>query len=328
MTDNSITNSSAFKNNANKNTALTVDLQPLRALAAEYLCDTQQTLDSRRLFHGRGQCYPGLEFVCIDFFQPVILITLFSEPPAEWLAQLLQALNPIALKTSWAVVVQRRYQEGAPSEVMQGNMPERWLAARGPLRFLLNPLTQQNVGYFLDMEPGRQWLEATVAGKRVLNLFAYTCAFSVVAVAAGAERVVNVDMSKKALSLGRENHHLNGLDKQCSAFLPEQILKSWSRIKKPGPYDIVIFDPPSFQRGSFVASKDYAKLVSRLPELMPHGGQVLACLNAPELPTDFLHECFAKHCPEAKFVKRLPSAPEFPDVDPEQQLKLLHFEFG
>jgi 23S rRNA (cytosine1962-C5)-methyltransferase len=310
----------------NNNPALTIDLQPLRALAEQYRRDTSQTLDSRRLFHGRGRCYPGLEFVCIDFFQPVVLMTLFAEPPEGWLAGLLHELQPIALSVDWTLVVQRRYLEGAPSEVVQGVMPARWLAARGPLRFWLNPLTQQNVGYFLDMEPGRQWLEAAAPGKRVLNLFAYTCAFSVVAVAAGAERVVNVDMSKKALSLGRENHHLNGLDKQRSAFLPEQILKSWSRIRKQGPYDIVIFDPPSFQRGSFVATKDYAKLVRRLPELMPDGGSVLACLNAPELPTDFLHECFAEHCPEARFVERLPSAAAFPDVDPEQQLKLLHFE--
>ncbi|WP_084005495.1 class I SAM-dependent methyltransferase [Gilvimarinus polysaccharolyticus] len=304
-----------------------IDLQSLHSLARECLKNPAQIQDSCRLFHGRGQCYPGLEFVCLDFFQPVLLITLFAEPPNTWLAELIAELTPVAVKVGWTIVVQRRYLEGAPSEVVEGNMPERWLAARGPLRFLLNPLTQQNVGYFLDMEPGRQWLEAVAPGKRVLNLFAYTCAFSVVAVAAGAERVVNVDMSKKALAQGRENHHINGLDKQRSAFLPEQILKSWSRIRRQGPYDIVIFDPPSFQRGSFVASKDYAKLVRRLPELMPEGGRVLACLNAPELATDFLLECFAEHCPTAQFVARLASAPEFPDANPEQRLKLLHFEF-
>lgn len=309
-------------------TALTIDLQPLRALAGEARCAPEQTLDSRRLFHGRGQCYPGLEFVCIDFFQPVVLVTLFAEPPEGWLAECIPEITAIAVAANWAVVVQRRYWQGAPSEVVVGEVPERWLAARGPLRFWLNPLTQQNVGYFLDMEPGRQWLESKASGKRVLNLFAYTCAFSVVAVAAGAERVVNVDMSKKALGQGRANHHLNGLDKQRSAFLPEQILKSWSRIRRQGPYDIVIFDPPSFQRGSFVASKDYVKLVRRLPELMPDGGDVLACLNAPELASDFLHQCFAENCPAARFIERLPSAPEFPDVNPEQRLKLLHFEFA
>ena len=304
-----------------------IDLQPLLALAQACARQPGQTHDSRRLFHGRGRCFTGLEFVCIDFFQPVVLVTLFAAPPDTWLAELLADITPLARANSWTLVVQRRYVEGAPSEVVLGDMPERWLAARGPLRFLLNPLTQQNVGYFLDMEPGRQWLESNAAGKRVLNLFAYTCAFSVVAVAAGAEKVVNVDMSKKALAQGRENHHLNGLDKQRSAFLPEQILKSWSRIRRQGPYDIVIFDPPSFQRGSFVASKDYAKLVRRLPELLPHGGSVLACLNAPELATDFLLQSFAEHCPEAQFITRLPSAPEFPDANPDRQLKLLYFEF-
>jgi len=308
--------------------AAKIDLQPLYQLAQQCRQQPEQVHDSRRLFHGRGQCYPGLEFVCLDFFQPVLLLTLFAEPRKAWLDKLVNDLTPLVLELNWALVVQRRHREGAPSELLLGQMPERWLAARGPLRFLLNPLTQQNVGYFLDMEPGRQWLETAAAGKRVLNLFAYTCAFSVVAVAAGATRVVNVDMSKKALAQGRENHHLNGLDKHRSAFLPEQILKSWSRIRRQGPYDIVIFDPPSFQRGSFVASKDYAKLVRRLPELMPAGGSVLACLNAPELASDFLHQCFAEHCPEARFIARLPNSVDFPDTDPEQRLKLLHFEFS
>ncbi|WP_052480961.1 class I SAM-dependent methyltransferase [Gilvimarinus agarilyticus] len=303
-----------------------IDLQPLQALAQQCASRPLEVLDSRRLFHGRGQCYPGLEFVCIDFFQPALLVTLFDAPPQHWLDELLSGITPLALSANWTLVVQRRYLEGAPSEVVLGEMPERWFAARGPLRFLLNPLTQQNVGYFLDMEPGRRWLEANAAGKRVLNLFAYTCAFSVVAVAAGAAQVVNVDMSKTALSRGRENHQLNGHDKQRSAFLPEQILKSWSRIRRQGPYDIVILDPPSFQRGSFVASKDYAKLVRRLPELLPQGGRVLACLNAPELATDFLHQCFTEYCPNARFVRRLANAPEFPDANPEQCLKLLEFE--
>lgn len=142
---------------------------------------------------------------------------------------------------------------------------------------------------------------------------------------AGAARVVNVDMSKSALARGRHNHQINGLDKRASGFLAEQIFKSWSRIKKPGPYDIVILDPPSFQKGSFIAGRDYYKLIKRLPELMPGGGDVLACLNAPELPGHFLSELFAQYCDGAEFVARLPASRDFPDRDPERQLKLTHW---
>ena len=282
-------------------------------------------IDSYRLFHGRGRCFPGLEFITVDFFQPVLLVTLFAEPPADWMAAFSQELAAQIKSPIETVILQKRYLQGAPSEIMYGDLPADTYARRGSLRFNLHLAQQQNSGFFLDMEPGRCWLEEQAFGKRILNLFAYTCAFSVVAVAAGAEKVVNVDMSSAALNLGRANHQLNGLQKERSEFLAEDILKSWGRIKKRGPYDLVIIDPPSHQKGSFVAEKDYAKVIRRLPELMPDGGLILGCLNAPELNENFLRQQFASQCPEAVFVQRLEPDPDFPDVDPDRQLKMLVF---
>lgn len=284
---------------------------------------TEELIDSYRVFHGRGRTFPGLEFATIDFFQPVILLTLFAEPPQAWLPDLVAAARGLFDESKTTLLVQRRYLAGTPSEVIWGNLPEQCVARRGSLQFSLHLAQQQNSGFFLDMEPGRAWLEQHAQGKRILNLFAYSCAFSVVAVAAKAEVVVNVDMSSAALNLGRNNHQLNGLNKVRSEFLAENILKSWGRIKKRGPYDLVIIDPPSYQKGSFVAGKDYAKVIRRLPELMPQGGLVLACLNAPELGDAFLRQAFIENCPGAGFVKRLQSHPDFPDVEPAQQLKLL-----
>lgn len=282
-------------------------------------------LDSYRLFHGRGQTYPGLEFVCLDFFQPVLLLTFYKEPPENWLTLFLQQAEQFFLPLIQAVLVQRRFEAKSPTETIWGQLPDETFAVRNRLRFVLHLGQQQNVGFFLDMEPGRQWVEKHSQGKRVLNLFAYTCAFSVVAVAANAEKVINVDMSSRALQIGRDNHALNQLEKQRSEFMAENILKSWGRIKRRGPYDVVIFDPPSYQPGSFIAQKDYARLVRRLPELMPQGGSVLACLNAPELSAEFLRDIFNEQCPACEFVERLEPSADFPDANPQQQLKLLVF---
>lgn len=292
------------------------------ALLAEKI-RIQTEIDSYRVFHGRGRTFPGLEFVTVDFFQPAILITLFFEPPAHWLDELIAKIHPLFASSNSVLVVQRRYVLNAPSEIIWGELPESICARRGNSLFNLHLAQQQNSGFFLDMESGREWIEQHAAGKRVLNLFAYTCAFSVVAIAAGAEKVVNVDMSSAALNLGRVNHQLSNLAKNKSEFVAENILKSWSRVKKPGPYDLVIIDPPSYQKGSFIAEKDYAKVIRRLPELMPAGGLVLACLNAPELSEGFLRQQFVEQCPQAEFVARVKPHADFPDVDPEQQLKLL-----
>lgn len=284
-----------------------------------------KSVDSFRVFHGRGQCYLGLEFICVDFFQPVLLLTCFREPPEHWLDEFLVRAIPFFHSSITTVLLQKRYEPKSPTDIIWGEAPEQVNACRGDLQFSLQLGQQQNAGFFLDMEPGRRWLESNARGQRILNLFSYTCAFSVVAIAAGAERVVNVDMSGRALQIGRENHQLNALPKERSEYLAENIMKSWGRIKRRGPYDIVIIDPPSYQPGSFVAQKDYLRVVRRLPELLPHGGLVLACLNAPELGSDFLTDMFSDVCPKSEFIERLGAHPDFPDVNPNQQLKLLVF---
>ncbi|HEY7773271.1 MAG TPA: class I SAM-dependent methyltransferase, partial [Marinagarivorans sp.] len=145
---------------------------------------------------------------------------------------------------------------------------------------------------------------------------------------AGADAVVNVDLSRRSLTSGRENHRLNNHDTSKVKFLGVDILKSWGKLKKMGPYDIVIVDPPSFQKGSFVATKDYQKVVKRLPGLLNAGGKVLACLNAPEFTSDYLKHIFTEQAPELAFNQRLEPSDDFPDKDHEQQLKLLVYQQG
>ncbi len=287
----------------------------------------QQHGNSCRLFHGRGGCYQGLEWLVVDSFLPVLVVTYFAPPEPSWEAQWLpQLVNLARTQGIEGVVVQRRYLAGAPSDVIDGHIPAACYAVREGLRFHLQLAQRQNSGFFLDMEPGRQWVTTYSPGRRVLNLFAYTCAFSVVAVAAGSTKVVNVDMSSNALSQGRDNHHLNQLPLDSVVFLRENIMKSWGRIRRQGPYDVIIFDPPSYQPGSFIAERDYHKLVKRLPELCAPGADILACLNAPELPLTFLNTLFdtADSC---ELKGRLAANPDFPDKDSERQLKLMHYRY-
>ena len=82
-------------------------------------------------------------------------------------------------------------------------------------------------------------------------------------------------------------------------------------------------DPPSYQKGSFIATKDYAKVMRRLPDLLMPGGHVLLCLNAPELGTDFLRDQMQELAPQLQFLRRVPNPPVFADVDEERSLKVL-----
>ncbi|ARN75894.1 class I SAM-dependent methyltransferase [Oceanicoccus sagamiensis] len=289
---------------------------------------SEENNDARRFFHGRGQCYEGLGFINVDWFAPVLLITLYQEPDAvDWHAF---TDNLTVFQSDMdAVLVQRRYIRGAPLETLWGDIPQQAQALEQGLRYSLSFGGKQNVGFFLDMLPGREWLKQRATGKKVLNLFSYTCAFSVVAIAENAHSVVNLDMSSAALNVGRSNHRLNQHDdrlKRDIQFLSHDLFRSWKKVISKGPYDIVIIDPPSRQKGSFIATSDYIKVVRRLLSLMPKGGDILACLNAPELDEQFLLDLFTEACPEASFVERLEARKDFPEADSRRNLKMLHYQ--
>jgi len=286
--------------------------------------------DAQRLFHGRGGLHPGCEHLSLDAYPPVLLLTSFK--PLDEAA--LTAIGD-ALAARWREITPEGealnwiYQcrgEAAQTRLMAGTVPEPHVVAEAGTRYLVHLLRGQNHGLFLDMAEGRRWVREHVKpGAKVLNLFAYTCAFSTVALQAGAAEVVNVDMASGALAIGRSNHELNGV-KAGAKFLAHDIFNSWGKLTRGGPYDLVICDPPSFQKGSFVATKDYARLARRLPALLAPGGQALLCLNAPELGLEFLRGVVAENAPELTFVERVANPAAFADVSEDRGLKVVAYQ--
>ena len=290
--------------------------------------------ETRRLFHGRGRCWPGLEQLTVDGLQGVVLVSLFKAPDADELQALKQLLLTLSQSSVWqasgahTLVMQHRYTLNSDTEWLVGEAVDEWTLTEGGLRYRVDLGRKQNNGLFLDMRYGREWVQANAQGKRVLNLFAYTCGFSVAALEGGAQHVVNLDMSRAALSRGRDNHRLNGHDMSQVTFLGHELFKSWGKVKSTGPYDLVIIDPPSFQKGSFLLTKDYQRVVRRLPELLTEDGVVLACMNDPSLGSDFLIDSVTRDAPSLRFEQRLANPPEFPDADVECGLKALVFKQG
>lgn len=120
--------------------------------------------------------------------------------------------------------------------------------------------------------------------REVLNVFAYTCAFSVCAARVGA-RVTSLDLSRKYLDWGRRNFELNGLDPEAHDFIYGDAFDWMRRLaKKSRLFDLVILDPPTFsqskQSGVFRAEKDYGRLVHQALPLIKPGGVLFASSNA------------------------------------------------
>lgn len=294
----------------------------------EHIVTTNLT-DCQRLFHGRGHAYENLSHVNVDWLSPVILITLYQAVDEKWLLTQAKALQLLASECR-SVQVQRRYEKFAPTEVLLGDPVDRAVVTENNLSYHIEFGKAQNSGLFLDMSNGRAWLKEQSQDKNVLNLFAYTCAFSVAATAGGANQVVNIDLSKASLSKGRENHQLNQLAKKDGKkviFEGLDIFKSNSRIKKYGKYDLLVCDPPSFQKGSVNIERDYAKIIRRIPQWMNAGAKLMLCLNSPDLDEQFLKDEVARECPECIFEQRLANPEVFKEAHQGKGLKVLIFSY-
>ena len=300
-----------------------INIEKLKEIILENL--ENKSVEFKRVFHGRGNFYDDFNYLVVDSINDILMATFFEVEDENIQKEIIKMLDEVySIKGFKTLIIQRRYDKNNLYEI-RGQIPQNPIAYENGLKYALN-FSNQNIGIFPDMKNGRSFIKEISKDKNVLNLFSYTCAFSVSALSAGASKVVNVDMAKNALTTGRTNHHLNNLDTKKVKFMPYDILKSWNRIKKEGPYDIIIIDPPSFQKGSFAATKDYEKIIKRLDELAANICIVLSCLNAPELDSDFIKNIFSEFASDFEFEKRLENLDTFPAIDSEKALKNLVFK--
>jgi len=308
-----------------KNYRLPVNINDLENLINQNHHDTKS--DFKRLFHGRGASYKNWEFLTIDSIDKSLYIVFFSEIDVQLETELLKIFEKLYISLNYScVILQKRYILKEPAQVLFGELPSETYAYELGLKYKLNLISSRNHGFFADMKNGREFVLNNSRNKKVLNLFSYTCAFSLCAIKGDAKVVVNVDMSKGALTQGRTNHHLNDLSTKNVQFMPYNILKSWNRIKKAGPYDLIIIDPPTFQKGSFIATQDYDKIIKKLNTLCSDSCIVLAASNSPDINSDYIKDIFTEHASDFRFVTRLEILDTFPSLNEERTLKNLIFE--
>lgn len=149
------------------------------------------------------------------------------------------------------------------------------------LHFVADVSSGQKTGFFLDQRENRRRLRDVARGRTVLNLFSYSGAFSVAALAGGASRAVDVDSSETALSLAREHRRSNGLPAGEGDFVRADVFEDLRRRVAAGErWDIVVCDPPAFakKRGDVDRAARGYKDINRLAmSLVAPGGWLLTC---------------------------------------------------
>lgn len=164
-------------------------------------------------------------------------------------------------------------------------IPELWNFKENDMALVGSLDRGHNFGLFLDQRERRQWVKNHSQNKRVLNLFSFSCGFSVAAALGGATEVVSVDVSKKYLEWGRENFSLNNIDPQAHKFYDMDSLDYLSYAKKKSmKFDIIICDPPSFSRHKkskkvFKIDKDALMLLTACRDVLSEDGVLLFSTN-------------------------------------------------
>ncbi|MBU8872089.1 MAG: class I SAM-dependent methyltransferase [Gemmatimonadales bacterium] len=170
--------------------------------------------------------------------------------------------------------------------------PESFTATEHGLRYEINLTRTQHPGLFLDQRDSRRRIALMAEGKRLANLFAFTCSFSVAAAASGAEVAFSVDLARSCLNTGKTNFELNGLAETGRGKFIQEDTRKWFKRQlrrkenKPEEFqalDLVVCDPPVFASsrdgGQFILEKEWPGLVRDTASLLAQTGTAVFANN-------------------------------------------------
>ena len=264
--------------------------------------------NSVRLIHRGEVAQP----VSVDLYDSILFITAFSgENNGKLLKEELRPLlEYLATKVSWHGCL-LRYQVRNPHRnklvhdtLSWGDIPDTPVMAREhDLIYAINLNDSQHAGLFLDQRDSRRRIHHIARGRRVTNLFAFTCSFSAVAVGGDAEVVFSVDSAGSSLGRGKENFALNSLNQSGRGkFIKEDVLKWLARQERKRTsdpdafdyWDLIICDPPVFASGGggrgFHVEKQWPELARQIRLLLSPEGIALFANNHRSGRTSFYRE--------------------------------------
>jgi len=254
-----------------------------------------------RLVNGEGDGLPGLT---VDCYGDYLMVQIYCAGWRRHMKLLIQTLDELLAPAG--IYEKSRPQntrelESEGDDKKYGNLlkgapaPEPLLVLENGLSFQVSLERGLNTGLFLDQRKNRRDLMGRVKGKRFLNLFSYTGAFSVAAAAAGASLVTSVDASPGYMEKARGNFSLNRLNPKRHEFLVGDCLAVLDEMgRQLKCYDVILMDPPSFSttaKSRFTTRGGTADLVAAALKLLKAGGVLVTSSNHQKVDlADYLKE--------------------------------------
>ncbi|HNX26361.1 MAG TPA: bifunctional 23S rRNA (guanine(2069)-N(7))-methyltransferase RlmK/23S rRNA (guanine(2445)-N(2))-methyltransferase RlmL [Phycisphaerae bacterium] len=252
-----------------------------------------------RKWQSRGiECYriydkdiPEVPLV-VDRYGPALHIAEYVRPdeltPAEhadWLEMLAKtAARTLDVPAADVFLKRRNRQKGANQYERLADEAREYVVMENGLKFRVNLSDYLDTGLFLDHRIARQMVRNEAAGKRFLNLFAYTGSFSVFAAAGGAKSTTTVDLSQKYLDWAEVNMTLNGFAGPQHEFVRCDAVGFLQGHPRVPSYDLVVFDPPTFSNSKsleedFDVQQNYLHVLELLAGVVTLNGVVYFSTN-------------------------------------------------
>ena len=276
---------------------------PLRTALTE-----PDATNAYRVIHGASDGWPGWY---VDRLGDYLLSRSDGPLDTLQLEELSRLMRRFSARGAYHKLLTRHVRKASTAEVspqlaMGEPAPQRFIIRENGVQFELSFEEGYSVGLFLDQRDNRRrlltrhiaanfsiapsTLDPRSRPLQVLNVFAYTCGFSVCAAKAGAQ-TTSVDLSKKCLEWGKRNFALNQMDPAGHEFIFGDT-SDWLRrlAKKQRLFDVILLDPPTFSQskvsGVFRVEKDYGKLATAALPILRPGGVLFASTNAANWPPE------------------------------------------
>jgi 23S rRNA (cytosine1962-C5)-methyltransferase len=273
-----------------------------RGLAHRTTLLSGASVTAYRLFDGAGDGIPG---IYVDRYGPAAVLSVHDDSgwSDEAISAAARTLVDALDSSGLAAVYVKRFSKDrsrlggrAPGESTSATpragtpQPEALTIQEYGVRYEVRLHDGFSTGLFLEHREHRRALAACGVA-RALNLFAYTCAFSVPLAATGAH-VTNVDVSARYLDWGRRNHALNGLMDAPIRYarMDSMAYLQYAARHPEARFDLVIVDPPTFAAGDrrrgikpWKATAGFPRLLAAAARVLSPGGLIFAATNTSEL---------------------------------------------
>lgn len=241
----------------------------------------------------------------------------------QWIAAIIAAIAEVTGRAPQAITLKsRRRQKGVSQYEKVGKLGDDFIVQEFGQRFIVNLDAYLDTGLFLDHRNTRKRVREEAAGKRFLNLFAYTGSFTVYAGAGGAVSSETVDMSNTYQDWSRRNFELNGLDLARHQLVRADVFQYLEQAVDEGKqFDLIVMDPPTFSNSKKMqdildVQRDHVWLIDYAMALLVPGGTLyfsnnlrsfvlderlaedyhIRDISAQSVPEDFrnrkIHQCY------------------------------------